>query len=236
MKLFNYFRSSGSYRVRIALNLKGLRYDYEPIHLRRNGGEQFTPEFRKLNPHALVPVLQDGQELLTQSIAILEYLEEVHPTPPLLPTEPIARAKVRALALSVACEVHPLNNLRVLGYLSKELHVSESATVEWYRHWVDLGFEALETQVAQSRGLGQFCHGETPTMADCCLVPQIFNARRFGCDLSRFPTLIAIEQSCNELPAFRKAAPDCQPDAESQSGPDSLSLTGLRRGSRSTAR
>ncbi len=214
MKLYTYFRSSGSFRVRIALNLKGLHSTYEPVHLRRNGGEQFTPEFRKLNPQALVPVLEDGGELLTQSLAILEYLEEVYPDPPLLPKEAVARARVRAMALNIACEIHPLNNLRVLGYLKKELQVTEEAKLTWYQHWVELGFQALETQLSQNRELGPFCYGQSPTIADCCLVPQLFNARRFGCDLSSFPTLIAIERRCNELAAFRSAAPDRQPDAE----------------------
>ncbi len=214
MKLYNYFRSSGSYRVRIALNLKGLSYDYEAVHLRRNGGEQFAPAFRAKNPHSLVPVLQDGEHLLTQSIAILEYLDEVHPNPALLPKDAIARAHVRAIALSVACEIHPLNNLRVLGYLSRQLAVSEEVKLEWYRHWVNLGFGALEAQLSETRRLGPYCYGKTPTIADCCLVPQLFNARRFGCDLSAFPTLTGIEAICNQLPAFRDASPDRQPDAE----------------------
>lgn len=214
LKLFNFFRSSSSYRVRIAMNLKGLSYEYEPIHLRRSGGEQFTPEFLDMNPHALVPVLQDGQRRLTQSLAILEYLEELHPTPALLPKDPFSRAQVRAVALSIACEVHPLNNLRVLGYLSQELHVSEQAKSTWYKHWVNLGFEALEAQLARTRDLGPYCHGKTPTIADCCLVPQVFNAVRFGCEMSRFPTLMAIVEHCNALPAFHDAAPERQPDAE----------------------
>jgi maleylpyruvate isomerase len=214
MKLYNYFRSSGSYRVRIALNLKGISYDYEAIHLRRNGGEQFSARFRELNPHALVPVLEHEENVLTQSLAILEYLDEVFPTPALLPEGAVARAKVRSIAMSVACEIHPLNNLRVLGYLTKQLQVSEEAKVEWYRHWVNVGFEALEVELVKTRELGPYCYGRTPTIADCCLVPQLFNARRFGCDLSGFPTLTAIAATCNELSAFRDAAPDRQPDAE----------------------
>ncbi len=214
MKLYTYFRSSGSFRVRIALSLKGLHSNHEPVHLRRNGGEQFTPEFRRLNPQALVPVLEDGGELLTQSLAILEYLEEVYPDPPLLPKEAVARARVRAMALNIACEIHPLNNLRVLGYLKNVLQVTEEAKLAWYQHWVELGFEALEAQLSQNRALGPFCYGQSPTIADCCLVPQLFNARRFGCDLSSFPSLTAIERRCNELAAFRDAAPDRQPDAE----------------------
>jgi maleylpyruvate isomerase len=214
MKLHNYYRSSGSYRVRIALNLKSLTYDYEAVHLRRGGGEQFSDAFRALNPHSLVPVLQLGDTLLHQSLAIIEYLDEINPEPPLLPKDPVARAKVRALALSIACEIHPLNNLRVLGYLGKELRLSEAAKGDWYRHWVNVGFIALESELAKTRALGPFCHGETPSVADCCLIPQMYNARRFGCDLSMFPTLLAIEAHCEKLAAFRDAAPDQQPDAE----------------------
>lgn len=214
MKLYNYFRSSASFRVRIALHLKNLPYEYEAVHLTRNGGEQFAPEFRARNPQGLVPVLVDGESLLTQSLAILEYLEEVHPDPPLLPKHAAERARVRALALSLACEVHPLNNLRVLSYLDGKLGVTPEAKTEWYRHWIALGLEPLEAQVAQSPHTGRFCHGDTPSVADCCLVPQLFNARRFQCDLSAYPTLLAIEQRCNELRAFRDAAPDRQPDAE----------------------
>lgn len=214
MKLHNYFRSSASYRVRIALNLKGLTYDYLPVHLRRNGGEQFAPEFGALNPHQLVPVLETGEHRLTQSLAIIEYLDETHPDPPLLPPSPWERARVRALALSVACEIHPLNNLRVLDYLDHELGVSGPARAAWYQHWVALGLGALETQVAGNPRTGRFCHGDTPSLADCCLVPQLYNARRFNCDLTAYPTLLGIELNCNALPAFRDAAPDCQPDAE----------------------
>lgn len=214
MKLFNFYRSSGSYRVRIALNLKGLAFEYVLVHLRRNGGEQFTPDFLRLNPHALVPVLQDDRAVLTQSLAIIEYLNEVHPQPPLLPEDVVARSHVRAIALSIACEIHPLNNLRVLGYLGSELQASEAERTAWYQHWVQLGFSSLEPQLAAYRHLGPFCHGPTPTLADCCLVPQLYNARRFGCDLSKYPTLLEIEQHCNDMPAFRDAAPEQQPDAE----------------------
>jgi maleylpyruvate isomerase len=214
MKLYNYYRSSGSYRVRIALNLKGLSYDYDAVHLRRGGGEQFEPAFQKLNPHCLVPVLQVDDTVLNQSLAILEYLDETHPEPPLLPTDAVAKAKVRALALSIACEIHPLNNLRVLGYLGKELGASEATKGDWYRHWVNIGFKALEREVAGNRQQGPFCYGNRPTIADCCLIPQMYNARRFDCDLSKFPTLLAIEEHCNELAAFKDAAPEKQPDAE----------------------
>jgi maleylpyruvate isomerase len=214
MKLFGYFRSSASYRVRIALNLKNLRYEYRSVHLSRGGGEQFAPEFKALNPQALVPVLEDGAQRVTQSLAILEYLEEVQPDPPLLPKTAAERARVRALSLSIACEIHPLNNLRVLNYLTGTLGVSAEARAEWYRHWASLGLVALEAELAESRYVGEFCHGDTPGMLDCCLVPQLFNARRFGCDLSGYPTLLALEHHCSLLAAFRDAAPERQPDAE----------------------
>lgn len=213
MKLHNYYRSSASYRVRIALNLKGVPFEYRSVHLSRGGGEQLTPAFRELNPLSLVPVLEDGAERLTQSLAILEYLDEVYPEPPLLPQSPAERARVRALALTVACEIHPLNNLRVLNYLSTELDLSPEAKTRWYQHWVELGLTALEAQLRQGPD-GGFCHGDTPGLADCCLIPQLFNARRFNCDLTRFPTLTRIEARCTELPAFREAAPEVQPDAE----------------------
>jgi maleylpyruvate isomerase len=213
VKLYNYFRSSASYRVRIALNLKGLRYEYQSVHLSRGGGEQFSPEFRGMNPQSLVPVLEDGAKRITQSLAIIEYIEDTYPAPPLLPSDPAARARVRELALSIACDVHPLNNLRVLNYLTGELGVSEEAKNRWYQHWVALGLNALEAQIAGSPETGPFCHGDAPGLADCCLVPQLFNARRFKCDLSGYPTLLGIEQRCNALAAFRDAAPEHQPDA-----------------------
>lgn len=211
MRLYNYFRSSASFRVRIALNLKGLRYDYLPVHLR---DPQDRQRLQALNPQALVPVLQDGEHRLTQSLAIMEYLDETRPQPPLLPSNPLERARVRALAQIVACDIHPLNNLRVLGYLTGTLGVSEDAKNEWYRLWVALGLQAFEAQVANSRHTGKFCHGDTPGLADCCLVPQLANARRFDCDVSDYSTLLRIERNCNELPAFQNAAPARQPDAE----------------------
>jgi maleylacetoacetate isomerase len=221
MKLHNYFRSSASYRVRIALNLKGLQYEYVSVHLTRDGGEQLSAAFRALNPQALVPVLEDqgrpGQpgahEPLTQSLAIIEYLEETHPQPALLPRTAFERARVRALALTIACEIHPLNNLRVLNYLKSELGVSDEAKLAWYRHWLGSGLAALEAELASSSHTGRFCHGDNPSLADCCLVPQLFNARRFDCDLSAYRTLLAVEGACNELAAFRNAAPERQPDA-----------------------
>jgi len=214
MKLHNYFRSSASYRVRIALNLKGLPYDYCSVHLSRDGGEQFGPAFRALNSLSLVPVFENEEGRMTQSLAIIEYLDEVHPEPALLPGSAAGRARARALALSVACEIHPLNNLRVLSYLTRELGVSNEAKTRWYQHWVELGLTALETEITRSPRAGRYCHGDRPGLADCCLVPQLFNARRFDCDLSAYPTLLRIEQSCDALDAFQAAAPARQPDAE----------------------
>jgi maleylpyruvate isomerase len=214
MKLHGFFRSSAAYRVRIGLGLKGLNYEYRAVHLSRGGGEQFEPEFRALNSQSLVPVLEDGDVTLTQSLAILEYLEEAYPDPPLLPERHSERARVRALALMIACDVHPLNNLRVLNYLTRELRVAEDEKGSWYRHWVALGLEAFENELAKSPFTGRFCHGDAPSLADCCLVPQLFNARRFDCELSNYPHLLAIEQNCAALDAFRDAAPAKQPDAQ----------------------
>lgn len=218
MQLLNYFRSSASYRVRIAMNLKGLPFDYKPIHLVRHGGEQRSPEFLALNPDGLLPVfIDDTREpamVLTQSLAIIEYLDEIEPEPPLLPREATERARVRALALNVACEIHPLNNLRVLRYLTQVLKIDEAAKTAWYRHWVESGLQALETQLAASPATGTFCHGDTPTLADITLVPQIFNGQRFGCDFSQMPTVMRIHEACMALDAFAAAGPGVQPDAE----------------------
>lgn len=211
MKLYNYFRSSASYRVRIALELKGLAYDYEVVHLVR--GEQKKPEFAALTPERLVPLLQlDDGRRLTQSMAIIEYLDETHPAPPLLPPDPAGRARVRALAQIVACEIHPLNNLRVLKYLVNELQVGDEAKNGWYRHWVRLGLESYEAHLAERPGA--FSHGDAPTLADCCLVPQIFNAQRFDCDLGGLRRTMAAFEACMALPAFRKAQPSACPDFE----------------------
>jgi len=212
MKLYGYFRSSASYRVRIALNLKGLAYEGAFIHIRK--GEQSEPEYLRLNPMAVVPSLQDGPHVLTQSLAIMEYLEETHPEPPLLPKAPLARARVRAIALAIACEIHPINNLRVLGYLQQELKLGEAARDAWYKHWVEVGLRAVEAMLAGHPDTGTYCHGESPTIADACLVPQLANARRFNCDLGECRTIVAIEQACQRLEAFQKAAPQNQPDRE----------------------
>lgn len=214
MRLHNYFRSSASYRVRIALNLKGLAYDYVPVHLTRDGGQQFGAAYQCLAPEGLVPVLEDGAVRLHQSLAIIEYLDEIHPAPPLLPPDPIARTSVRALAMDIACDLHPLGNLRVLKYLAATYGLSRSATDAWYRHWIGVGFDALEKRLAASATRGEFCHGDAPSLADIALVPQVFNARRFGTDMHLYPTIGAIAERCDELAAFAEAAPARQVDAE----------------------
>ncbi len=211
--LYSYFRSSASYRVRIALHLKGLSYDTVPVHLLNNGGEQYAPAFSALNPQSLVPVLEEEGRHITQSLAILEYLEERFPTPALLPAGLPDRAHVREIALAIACDIHPLNNLRVLRMLKQELGLSEEIKQQWIQHWIALGFGALEKQLAASSRRGRFCFGDTPTIADCCLIPQIFNARRFNVDMTPYPTLAAIEEACSALDAFQLAQPSAQPDA-----------------------
>lgn len=214
MKLYTFFRSSASYRVRIALNFKGLDYEQLPIHLRRGGGEQLTSAYKAINPQGLVPTLEDGGRYFTQSLAIIEYLEERFPKPPLLPSDPPGRATVRGMALAIACEIHPIQNLRVLNYLRNELKHGEAEVNRWARHWINLGLQALEEQVVSIANRGKFCFGDAPSLADVCLVPQLSNARRFGSDLSGCPTLVQIEANCVALPAFAKAAPENQPDAE----------------------
>jgi maleylpyruvate isomerase len=211
MKLYNYFRSSASYRVRIALALKGLDYGYVSVHLPKN--EQFKESYAAVSASRLVPTLVDGDKVLTQSLAMIEYLDETHPEPPLLPKDAAGRARVRALALDIACEIHPLNNLRVLRYLTRDLKVSEDDKNRWYRHWVETGLEAVERQLQDTRS-GRFCHGEAPTLADVTLVPQIFNAQRFDCRLDHVPTVMRIHAECMKLPAFEGTAPSKCPDAE----------------------
>ncbi|MGF6632862.1 maleylacetoacetate isomerase [Paraburkholderia sp. MM6662-R1] len=214
MKLYSYFRSSASYRVRIALNLKGIAYEYLPVHLVRNGGEQLAPAYREINPDQLVPtLLDDAGASIPQSLAMIEYLDEIQPDPPLLPGDPAGRAYVRSLSLQIACEIHPLNNLRVLKYLTANLGLTEEAKLAWYRHWVEVGFESLETRLVADRRTGRFCVGDAPTMADLCLVPQVFNAQRFSVDVDRFPILTRINENAIALAAFAHAAPDQQPDA-----------------------
>jgi maleylacetoacetate isomerase len=209
MELYNYFRSSASYRVRIALALKGLDYDYKSVHLQKN--EHQAESYASVSAARLVPLLRDGDHVLTQSLAIIEYLEETHPEPALLPKAPAERARVRALALDVACEIHPLNNLRVLRYLVHDLKVSEDDKNRWYRHWVETGLETVERQLAAMPS--RYCHGSTPTLADCSLVPQIFNAQRFDCRLSHVPNVMRVFEECMKLPAFEETRPEKCPDA-----------------------
>ncbi len=209
MELFSYFRSSASYRVRIALALKGLAYDYRPVHLVKN--EQTGDAYAVLSPNRLVPMLADGDARITQSLAIIEYLDETHPEPPLLPADAAGRARVRAIAQDIACEIHPLNNLRVLRYLTNDLAISEDAKNTWYRHWVETGLEVIERQLAAQPA--RFCHGDTPTLADCVLVPQIFNAQRLACRLDHLPQVMRVHDACMALPAFQASQPSACPDA-----------------------
>jgi maleylpyruvate isomerase len=212
MKLYGYFRSSAAFRVRIALNLKGIEVEQQSVHLAK--GHQLRADFRAINPQALVPVLLDGEHLLTQSLSIIEFLDETHPEPPLLPRDPLERQRVRSLAQIVACEIHPLNNTRVLKYLSGTLELEESVRNAWYRYWVAEGLAVIEKRLTEEPGTGEFCHGDTPTLADCCLVPQIFNAKRYGTDLTAYPMVMKVFDRCMALEAFDKAAPLNQPDAD----------------------
>ena len=214
IRLYNYFRSSASYRVRIALNFKGLAYDYTPVHLVKGGGQQLAPSFRALNADSLVPVLDDDGEVLTQSLAIIEYLEETRPEPPLLPRDAAERAYVRSIALTIACEIHPLNNLRVLRYLVRTLSLSEEQKNAWYRHWVEQGLASLEARLVAEKRSGRYALGDSVTVADVVIVPQIFNAQRMDCRLDAVPTLMRIFDHCMQLPAFIDAQPSAQPDAE----------------------
>ncbi len=210
MQLYSYFRSSASFRVRIALGLKGLAYEYMPVHLVRR--EQLQAGFAEISPTRLVPVLKDGDAVLTQSMAIIEYLDETYPEPPLLPADALGRARVRAIAQHIACEIHPLDNLRVLSYLVREMKVSEDDKNRWYRHWVETGLEAVERALA-GPATGRFCHADAPGLADCVLVPQIFNAQRMDCRLDHVPTVMRVFEACMQLPAFDRAQPSACPDA-----------------------
>ena len=213
LTLYSYWRSSAAYRVRIGLNLKGLDYALVPVHLVRDGGQQHAPGYAALNPQQLVPALRDGQRVLTQSLAILEFLEETRPQPPLLPVDAAGRARVRALAQLVACDIHPLNNLRVLQFFDRQWNVPQAERDDWVLYWMREGFAAMETMLAASPDTGRYCHGDMPGLADCCLLPQLYNARRFTLDLAPFPTLRRIEAACLQLPAFDAARPENQPDA-----------------------
>jgi maleylacetoacetate isomerase len=213
VKLYTFFRGSSPFRLRIALNLKGLPYDAVPVHLGKN--EHQRPEFGAVNPQQLLPALElDDGQVLTQSLAIMEYLEEKYPKPALLPKDPYGRARVRALSLLVACEIHPLNNKRTLDYLRSGVGRSEEQVADWYRHWIDDGLAKLEAAMTRGAGTGRFSHGDTPSMADCCLVPQVFNARRYNNDTSKFPTVMRVFGECMQLEAFERAQPSKQPDAE----------------------
>jgi len=212
--LYDYWRSSACYRVRIALNLKELRYTHKPVHLVKNGGEQHSAEHRELNPQEAVPVLVHGSQVIRQSLAIIEYLEEFDGAAPrLLPPKPLDRVRVRSLALLIACDVHPINNLRVMKYLENEFGVQQDARENWMRHWMATGLRSFETMLAADSATGLYCHGDSPTLADACLVPQVYNANRFGVDLTPMPTIRRINEQCLKLPAFEAARPENQPDA-----------------------
>jgi len=210
MKLYDYWRSSAAYRVRIALNLKGLAYEHISVHLVKDGGQQHSDDYKAINPQGLVPSLvTDEGDIIPQSLAILEYLEETNPTPALLPVAPLDRAYVRGLADMIACDVHPVNNLRILQYMVTELKVEDEAKMQWYRHWIYKGFDALEERLGEDL----YCYGDTPTLADICLIPQVYNAHRFNCDMSPYPKISRINDACLKLDAFQKAIPENQPDA-----------------------
>jgi len=213
--LYTYFRSTAAYRVRIALNLKKLAYSPRFIHLVKDGGEQHTAAYRNINHQGLVPTLIDNDTSLTQSLAIIEYLEEYHPSQPLLPEAPVLRAQVRALAQQICCDIHPLNNLRVLNYLRSNMKQDGEARHQWYQHWISTGLTAIEQQLTRhGQHQSNYCFGDTPTIADLCLIPQLYNARRFSCDTNDYPTLMKIDEHCMALTAFQQASPEQQPDYE----------------------
>jgi maleylacetoacetate isomerase len=212
--LYGYFRSSAAFRVRIALNLKGIAPELRFVHLLRGGGEQHSTEFKTLNPQGLIPALMHNGRVITQSLAICEYLDEIAPEPPLLPRDALSRARVRGIAYAIACDIHPVNNLRVNQYLKRTFHADAEAQTAWQQHWMTEGFQALETMLANSPQTGRFCHGDRPSLADICLIPQLANARRVKLDLAPYPTLVGIEAASLTHPAFEAALPANQPDAE----------------------
>ncbi|WP_233843795.1 maleylacetoacetate isomerase [Dyella sp. 2HG41-7] len=211
--LYSYWRSSAAFRVRIALNLKGLRYETRAVHLVRDGGEQHAPDYVALNPQQLVPALIDGEKVITQSMAIIEYLDETHPSPALLPGDAAGRARVRALSQLVGCDIHPIGNLRVLQWIESQFGADDEQKAVWSRHWIATGFQALEAMLANNKDTGRFCHGDIPSMADACLVPQVYNARRWKVPLGDYPTILRIDAACAAMDAFHEATPERQPDA-----------------------
>ena len=213
IRLYSYWRSSAAYRVRIALNLKGLPFETMPVHLLEGGGQQHAPQFSDLNPQELVPVLMHGNRILRQSMSIIEYLDETWPTPPLMPATARERQRVRAIAQMIACEIHPLNNLRVMQFMEKTWNVPQAERDTWIRHWIKVGLDAVEDTLCDNPSTGDFCDGEQPTLADCCLVPQVFNAERFGVDMAPYRTIRRITQTCLAMQAFQAARPENQPDA-----------------------
>jgi maleylpyruvate isomerase len=213
MKLYDYAFSSAAYRARIALNLKGLSYDRAVISLIKDGGQQHSAAYKTINPQGLIPTLEDGGHVIGQSLAIVEYLDEIYPLPPLLPSYPAEKARVRQIAYEIACDIHPLNNMRVRAQLKAMGHAEDEIVTKWYAHWITVGFAALEKQLSGSKQTGTYCHGDTPTLADICLVPQMANAYRFKVPVDAFPTLVRIDKTARAHPAFAAAAPEKQPDA-----------------------